>query len=54
MEKYNEGDVVRLKSGGPIMTVGMVADDGDLLCQWFTDNKLQESFFNPNSLEKVE
>jgi uncharacterized protein YodC (DUF2158 family) len=42
------GDVVRLKSGGPNMTVGYtdVGDDSeDIGCFWFVgDNKMYDSF----------
>ena len=50
--KFEKGAVVRLKSGGPKMTVrgvgGMV---GGLICQWFEGNKLQEGNFDEESLE---
>ena len=33
--KFNIGDTVQLKSGGPIMTVQSVQNDGSLWCVWF-------------------
>lgn len=35
MAKFTPGDVARLKSGGPPMTVVKVNPDGSLHCQWF-------------------
>jgi uncharacterized protein YodC (DUF2158 family) len=49
------GDVVRLKSDGPDMTV--VDQDemtGDFLCTWFDGAKKQNSAFAPQTLVKVE
>lgn len=34
-EIYKTGDVVRLKSGGPHMTVSSFATSGMYLCNWF-------------------
>lgn len=36
MSEFKIGDVVRLKSGGPAMTVGGLVD-GLVRCIWFTD-----------------
>lgn len=56
------GDVVRIKSGGPKMTVvriweqyGTVGADGTkAYCQWFTNNGLLESqSFSIDTLEVV-
>ena len=55
---FKAGDVVRLKSGGPDMTVASIAteDDfhcskGDVSCQWFDDKRtLQHAVFKPESL----
>lgn len=54
--KFAVGEVVRLKSGGPEMTVCNVLEDIDddrVRCQWFAGNKLQDGWFNPESLVKV-
>ncbi|MBJ9570644.1 YodC family protein [Citrobacter braakii] len=59
MSKYNRGDKVRLKSGGPVMTVHEVGVTfprqyaGNLRCQWFAGKKLEEGFFPDESLEDV-
>lgn len=57
---FNEGDVVRLKSGGPDMTVDWAGDvnfSGILVpsvkCKWFEGKKLLEAEFKPELLEKV-
>ena len=34
-EEVKVGDVVTLKSGGPVMTVTDIQDDGQAQCQWF-------------------
>ncbi|MEN6560098.1 MAG: DUF2158 domain-containing protein [Acidobacteriota bacterium] len=35
-QQFKKGDVVRLKSGGPKMTVtSIIQDDGSLECTWF-------------------
>jgi uncharacterized protein YodC (DUF2158 family) len=36
--QFNIGDVVRLKSGGPNMTIVYVNDD-DYGCDWFVEQK---------------
>lgn len=56
------GDVVKLKSGGPKMTIdrdrGMMLGCGlgcrELTCVWFDDNKLIHGYFSEVSLKKVE
>jgi uncharacterized protein YodC (DUF2158 family) len=35
MAGFQKGDVVKLKSGGPDMTVTNVANDGRIQCHWF-------------------
>jgi len=56
MEK---GDIVRLKSGGPKMTVrnGFMIDHGqvgNVICTWFDHfNRLQQEVFEKDELEPV-
>ncbi len=53
-EKFKVGDTVRLKSGGPSMTVAAHEEDIDLIiCQWFDGEELKEGQFSPESLELV-
>lgn len=49
--KYKVGAIVRLKSGGPSMTVNSIRDsDGHVWCSWFAGNKLQSGRFSPDSI----
>lgn len=60
--KFNAGDVVQLKSGGPKMTVHQydtepMSDNltSVVLCKWFDNNtNLQKEWFEEDSLERVE
>lgn len=49
---FKPGDVVRLKSGGPKMTVAEIRE-GRVLCQWFTGDKREIAGFEPATLVKV-
>jgi uncharacterized protein YodC (DUF2158 family) len=42
MSKFKQGDVVRLKSGGPSMTVTNVEPDDCLYCIWFDRNDVPQ------------
>ncbi|MNG36828.1 hypothetical protein D3C84_1239860 [compost metagenome] len=54
-DAFNVGDIVKLKSGGPDMTVQVVPDKGDTYrCQWFAGKKLEFGFFQFESLKSVE
>ena len=57
---FKQGTVVRLKSGGPKMTVvgfakyGMAAVDETYLCKWFDEkNKVVQDTFYEAELEQV-
>ena len=47
------GDIVKLKSGGPPMTVIDINPAG-IACSWFVDYKTRKDTFPPDSLEKTE
>lgn len=64
---FKTGDIVQLKSGGPKMVVAKSTTEktleipeieldprGSVRCQWFSGSKLQEGWFDPESLVKVE
>ena len=56
MAQFNKGDVVRLKSGGPAMTVSFVDDKGKLECWWFptpTSDKPAWVSFQPECVTLV-
>lgn len=58
MAHFEVGTAVRLKSGGPKMTVVSPPDHdvaGQILCSWFaSDNKRMADYFPPNALELAE
>ena len=49
---FEGGDKVRLKAGGPIMTV-QVAPDHMAYCVWFVGNKPHQGTFHEDALELV-
>lgn len=52
-ERFQVGDVVRLKSGGPKMTVSMIDNDGLVHVKWFDGEvKVQQNYFASAALEK--
>src|ERR1700743_2909296 len=57
MTALKPGDLVVLKSGGPVMTVDTVNTDvfdddkiTGVLCAWFVGNKLERARFDPEAL----
>lgn len=47
------GDLVQLKSEGPVMTVSNWSDNYCLRCVWFVGAELHEGLFSPPALVKV-
>lgn len=54
MSTYAPGDLVRLKSGGPAMTVVAVDETGACTCAWFRHNRQYEASFVAVALEPAE
>ncbi|HEY0428389.1 MAG TPA: DUF2158 domain-containing protein [Pyrinomonadaceae bacterium] len=52
MEELKVGEIVKLKSGNPGMTVQTIYDSGNARCQWFENGKAASSIFPKESLEK--
>jgi len=51
---FKPGDVVRLKSGGPVMTITDVGKDSGVptaWCTWFTGNKQEKRYFPLAAIE---
>ena len=55
MEEFKVGDVVRLKSGGPAMTVSKKVAEG-LTCIWYAGDELgySKSLFDPQCVSKLD
>ncbi|MEO6301754.1 MAG: DUF2158 domain-containing protein [Bacteroidia bacterium] len=56
-EHFKLGDLVKLKSGGPVMTVKYIRDgqDNECVCVWFTEKKeVISKHFNQATLMKIE
>ena len=59
---FDTGEIVQLKSGGPKMTVASTNTkalaapmaQGRIHCQWFAGSKLEQGFFPPEALVKVQ
>ncbi|QKM52184.1 YodC family protein [Burkholderia glumae] len=51
--KLKISDIVKLKSGGPDMTIHEIVDS-DYECQWFAGKKLESGWFKSEALQRVE
>ena len=54
--EFQIGQIVRLKSGGPDMTIEdylAIGPSGNYRCQWFAGKKLESGIFPKQSLELV-
>lgn len=56
MAAFKKGDVVRLKSGGPRMTVSDVDSygQGEVLCTWFDGGRRTQEPFDVETIELVD
>ena len=53
-KKWKVGDVVELKSGGPAMTVCSTDLEGEVECNWFSDEShIHSDTFTPPELKEV-
>ena len=52
-KEFAVGTIVKLKSGGPDMTVQTTVKEGYLYAQWFAGKKLEQGRFPVSSLEEV-
>jgi len=53
-QTFNAGDTVRLKSGGPLMTVESAFETYGAMqvhCTWFVGTKLERGSFVPGALQ---
>lgn len=56
-ETFQAGDVVQLKSGGPVMTVRWAEEDlGSMTvyCDWFEKTKQMGAKFMPAQLQRID
>ncbi len=51
MDSFEVGDTVRLKSGGPLMTISWI-DEDEVRCEWFVADELKSGLFQIASLEQ--
>lgn len=52
--KFKLGDTVRLKSGGPVMTVNGYVEAQKLQCAWFVETENKYGLFAPDALTAAE
>jgi uncharacterized protein YodC (DUF2158 family) len=50
VEAFKVGDKVKLKSGGPVMTVESISN-GNVTCVWFAGSDAKYQAFPPATLE---
>lgn len=48
---FKKGDLVELKSGGPVMTVNAAYPDGDVNTVWFSGKKMEQGMFSQETLK---
>jgi uncharacterized protein YodC (DUF2158 family) len=50
MGYFNVGDLVMLKSGGPLMTCSEIDEELGVYCEWFIGIERQSGWFVPETL----
>lgn len=53
-EEIKEGDLVRLKSGGPKMTVDSVNGNNEVKCCFFNENEPEWITYPSHTLKKID
>ena len=55
MDTFEQGDKVRLKTGGPTMTISSraVGSGNRFVCQWFEGRTMEHGVFSTEDLELV-
>lgn len=54
--KFKKGQIVKLKSGGPDMTIRAVLaseESNEYYCSWFAGKKLEDGRFSEETIELV-
>jgi uncharacterized protein YodC (DUF2158 family) len=61
LKGFKIGDMVKLRSGGPVMTVSRLVtepqwqwQEPSVECKWFLQNALQTESFDPTIIDPVE
>lgn len=54
MEIFKCGDTVKLKSGGPVMTVFRYTTERVVVCKWFAGAKSESDTFEVDMLENAD
>jgi len=52
-DQFKIGDLVKLKSGGPAMTVRELRADEEVLCEWFDKNVYSKEIFHQAQLREL-
>jgi uncharacterized protein YodC (DUF2158 family) len=54
MAEFKIGDLVKLKSGGPVMTVDTLSHDGKVYCVWYQHDGYLGREFQAETLERYD
>jgi uncharacterized protein YodC (DUF2158 family) len=50
-QTFDLGDTVRLRSGGPVMTINEKSQGGGFVCVWLATNEVEHRMFKAEALE---